>query len=158
VLCQWSVWAHMMIPIDQRSPWLSIFPLSLTTTVSVNSGLITLYLDNCIAYMPFDILNGRQNLQGFTLHHSSHRMIMLTESMSLCPWLVALYIICFSFYIPVLSLEIPLSEGWDSINRYILPHHKVRGGCSFCWYWSYWWPSLFKLSFHKCRCQLIFNI
>ena len=87
-----------MIPIDQRSPWLSIFPLSLTTTVSVNSGLITLYLGNCIAYMPFDILNGRQNLQGFTLHHSSHRMIMLTESMSLCPWLVALYIICFSFY------------------------------------------------------------
>jgi hypothetical protein len=87
-----------MIPIDQRSPWLLIFPLSLTTTVSVNSGFITLCLGNCIAYMPFDILNGRQNLQGFTLHHSSHRMIMLTESMSLCPWLVALYIICFSFY------------------------------------------------------------
>ena len=26
---------------------------------------------------------------------------------------------------------------------------KMRGECSFCWYWWNWWPSLFKLSFHK---------
>jgi len=26
---------------------------------------------------------------------------------------------------------------------------KMRGDCSFCWYWWNWWPSLFELSFHK---------
>jgi hypothetical protein len=26
---------------------------------------------------------------------------------------------------------------------------KMRGDCSFCWYWWNRWPSLFKLSFHK---------
>ena len=26
---------------------------------------------------------------------------------------------------------------------------KMRGDCSFCWYWWNCWPSLFKLSIHK---------
>jgi len=26
---------------------------------------------------------------------------------------------------------------------------EVRGGCSICWYWWYWCPLLFNLSFHK---------
>ena len=26
---------------------------------------------------------------------------------------------------------------------------KMRGDCSFCWYWWNCWPSLFNLSFHK---------
>ena len=26
---------------------------------------------------------------------------------------------------------------------------KVRGDCSFCWYWWICWPSLFNLSFHN---------
>jgi hypothetical protein len=26
---------------------------------------------------------------------------------------------------------------------------KMRGNCSFCWYWCNYWPSVFILSFHK---------
>jgi len=30
---------------------------------------------------------------------------------------------------------------------------KVRGDCSFCWYWLNCWPSLLKLSFHNLVAQ-----
>ena len=35
---------------------------------------------------------------------------------------------------------------------------KVKGVCSFCWYWWNCWPLLFKLSFHNSRDQNLFQI
>jgi len=30
---------------------------------------------------------------------------------------------------------------------------KVKGDCSFCWYWGNCWPSLYKVSFHIKNCN-----
>jgi len=75
-----------------------------------------------------------------------------------------------SDYIFVLPLEFQLSrgEGWDPINRFnpaiflCISHvkwcdlfcvqwMKMRGACSYYWYWWNYWPSMFKLSFNKTR-------
>ena len=87
---------------------------------------------------------------------------------------------CFlSFVYICIAIEDPVikREGWGSINRFnpatflfLFPSQdlsywchmswsflcsvssvKMRGDCSFCWYWQNWWPSLFNLSFHNCR-------
>ena len=74
---------------------------------------------------------------------------------------------CFSFFVIVCGLF-----EWKRIYAVLTPPHlcachkpwrgfptpdvvvffvlseKVRGDCSFCWYWLNCWPSLFKLSFH----------
>jgi hypothetical protein len=33
--------------------------------------------------------------------------------------------------------------------QWVQLHCKMRGDCSFCWYWWNWCPSLFKLSFYN---------
>ena len=78
----------------------------------------------------------------------------------------------FRLFIYALQLEIQLSRGesWDPVNRFNPPllapvpsqdlncqlhmswslcSVKLRGGCSFCWYWWNWWPLLFKQFFRK---------
>ena len=84
---------------------------------------------------------------------------------------------CCFIYIYVLSLEIQLSreECWNLIHQFnlatclclyqartwisnVICHGlflwsvssvKMRGGCSFCWYWWNWIPPLFTLSFYN---------
>ena len=55
---------------------------------------------------------------------------------------------------PVYYCACPKPEPWFPtsyvvILLYCVLWAKLRGDCSFCWYWWKCWPSLFKLSFHK---------
>jgi hypothetical protein len=43
----------------------------------------------------------------------------------------------------------PYFCAWIYLMFFHIQWFKVRGGCSFSWYWWHGWQSLFKLSFHN---------
>jgi hypothetical protein len=53
-----------------------------------------------------------------------------------------------TFFVPVPSqnLDFQRHMSWSFLCS--VSTVKMRGDCSFCWYWWNWWPSLLKISFH----------